>query len=66
MSILTNCSLKSWSTELPWVTVDLWRVACKWLCAFLRYNVLNISKYEVYIAYLNQVNAGAAYEFVGH
>ena len=22
--------------------------------------------YEVYIAYLNQVNAGAMYEFVGH
>ena len=42
--ISTSCSLKSPSTEWSWITVDQWRNAHKLLCAFLRYNELNISK----------------------
>ena len=39
-----NYSLKTWYSGLSWVTVDLWRIACKQFHAFLRYSELNILK----------------------
>ena len=34
-------SLKSSYTEIPLITVQWWRIACKWLHAFMIYNSLN-------------------------